>query len=127
MSGADIAAEIAAAIAEAGSEVGSGSPLTGHIIRRSGADESTYPPTPGSLTSYSCTLLLSEYSLRDRQGANITARDLRALISPDAASDPRIGDRLQFQGKEYSIINVDAVNPGGTILMWECQVRRGED
>ncbi|MGI3168400.1 hypothetical protein ACRARG_04560 [Pseudooceanicola sp. C21-150M6] len=127
MSGADIAAEVAAAIAEAGAEVGNGAPRTGTITRTTGADETTYPPTPGSTTDYACTLILSEYSARDRDGAQITARDVKAMIAPDAETDPRNGDTLTVAGKVFSIVNVDAMQPGGVVLYWECQCRKGED
>lgn len=116
MSGADIAAEVAAAIAEAGAEVGNGSPLTGVIIR------------PGNVAAaeFACTLVLGQYSARDRDGTNITARDVKATISPDAETDPRNGDLLRVQGRTYSIVHVDAVQPGGVVLMWKCQVRSGD-
>lgn len=117
------AARVSAGLARAGAAVGSGSALTGAILRTSGADESTYPPTLGSETSYACTVVLSNYAARDRDGTNITARDVRALIAADAETDPRNGDRLQVAGETYSIQNVDAVRPGGTVLMWECQAR----
>ncbi|WP_300440368.1 hypothetical protein [uncultured Mameliella sp.] len=126
MSGAEIAAEVAAAIAEAGAETGSGSALAGTIIRTSGADESTYPPTPGSDTSYACTVVLTNYSARDRDGTQITARDVKALIAPDAETDPRNGDRLTVAGQTLHVVNVEAVKPGGVVLMWECQCRSAD-
>ena len=126
MSGADIAAEVAAAIGEAGAETGNGSPLTGQIVRTIGADESTYPPTPGSATPYACTLLLSAYSVRERAMAHIGESDVKAMISPDVETDPRIGDDLTVGGKIYSIINVETVQPGGDVLLWKCQVRSGD-
>lgn len=125
MSGAEIAAEVAAAIAEAGAETGAGVALAGIIQRVSGADESTYPPTPGATQDFACTLILSEYSARDRDGTNILASDLKAMISPDAETDPRIGDKLSVSGSVYSIVNVDPLQPGGVVLMWEAQVRSG--
>lgn len=127
MSGATIAAEVAAGIAEAGAETGSGSALTGSILRVSGAVESTYPPTLGTETAYACTLMLSNYRASDRDGTNITARDVKALIAPDAATDPRNGDRLTVGNETYSIVNVEAVKPGGVVLMWKCQVRSEDD
>lgn len=123
MSGVELASEIAAAIAEAGSDVGSGTPLVGQIVRISGADETTYPPTAGSETSYDCTLVLSEYSAMDRDGTNITTRDVKVLIASDAETDPRNGDRLEVSGNTYELVNVIPVMPGGTVLLWRCQAR----
>ncbi|MCT4369107.1 hypothetical protein CLG85_001615 [Yangia mangrovi] len=127
MSGADIAAEVAAAIAEAGAETGGGVPLVGTITRVTGADETTYPPTPGGATDYACTVVLDQYSARDREGTQIAAQDVKAMIAPDAETDPRNGDALTVAGKTFSIVNVDAIQPGGVVLYWECQARKGED
>lgn len=122
MSGAEIAAEVAAGIAEAGTETGAG-PRAGTIIRTSGADETTYPPTAGTDAEYACTLVLTNYSARDRDGTQVTARDVKALIAPDAETDPRNGDRLEVSGRTFHLVNVDAVQPGGVVLMWRCQAR----
>ena len=126
MSGAGIATEVAAAIAEAGAEVGLGVPLSGAIIRTTGADESVYPPVAGSSTEYACNLILSQYSARDRDGTNITTRDVKAMISPDAATEPLNGDRLRVQGITYSVVNVMPYRPGGVVLYYICQVRAGQ-
>lgn len=123
MSGADIAAEASAAIREAGAEVGTGVPLTGQIIRRGLADESTSPPTPGGEVSHSLDLILWEYSAHDRDGTNITERDVRAMIAADAETDPRNGDSLIVQGRTYSVMNVKPYQPGGVVLYWICQIR----
>lgn len=126
MSGMEIASEVAAAIAEAGAEVGSGSPLAGAIIRAVGADETVYPPVAGTDQEFACTVLLSNYTARDRDGTQVTARDVRVTISPDAGTDPRNGDRLRVGGVIYSIEEVMAVQPGGVVLMWKCRARRGD-
>lgn len=123
MAGTDIQARVNAGIARAGVRTGSGAALTGTINRTSGADESTYPPTPGTVTNYACTLVLVEYSARDRDGTQITARDSKALIAPDAETDPRNGDTLTVAGRTYSIVDVQTIQPGGVALLYECQVR----
>lgn len=123
MSGADIAAEVAAGIKDAAKETGNGIALAGTILRTTGADETTYPPTKGTETEYACNVVLATYSARDRDGTQITARDVRALISPDAEADPRNGDRLRVGGETFDVVNVDAVKPGGVVLMWKAQLR----
>lgn len=126
MTGSAIAAKVKAGIARAGKRTGDGAPLTGSIIRTTGADESTYPPTPGSTTPYACTLLLSNYNAKERDGTLITERDAKATIAADAETDPRIGDKLSVGGKTYSIMAVEALQPGGVVLMWKCQIRSGD-
>lgn len=124
MSGSEIAAEVAEAIARAGAEVGNGTALTGTIIRTSGADESTYPPTLGSDNEYACTLIMMDYEDRDRDGTQITASDAKAMIAADAETDPRNGDKLRVLGKTFSVVNVVPEQPGGVVLYWMAQIRR---
>lgn len=126
MIGTDIAEEVAAAIAEAGAETGDGAPLRGAIVRLTPADESTYPPAPMAEAEHACTLIFGRYGARDRDGTNITERDVKVMISPDAETDPRNGDKLRVGSETYSLIDVQAVKPGGTVLMWACQARSGE-
>jgi hypothetical protein len=120
--GSDIAAEVSAAIAEAGAATGDG-PLFATISRPGIADETTYPVTPAAATTHTCTVVLTEYSDRDRNGTNIRVGDIKALIAPDAESDPRNGDSLIVGGKTYKMVNVMAVKPGGIVLLWEVQCR----
>ena len=98
---------------------------TGAIVRTSGADETTYPPTPGSETSHACKLALMDYRTSDRDGTNITARDVKAYIAPDAGVAPQIGDALTTGGLRFHIVNVNPLQPAGTVVFWECQVRSG--
>jgi hypothetical protein len=126
MSGSEIAAEVSLAIAEAGAEIGDGTPLSGTILRTTGADESTYPPTPGTTQEYTCKMILTDYSARDRDGTNITDRDVKAMIAADAETAPQNGDRLRVSGRTYSFVNVMPYQPGGTVLFYNAQVRAGE-
>jgi len=120
--GSDIAAEVSTAIAEAGAATGDGS-LTGTISRPGAANEAVYPVTPVSATDFNCTLVLTDYNARDRDGTNIRVGDIKALIAPDAPTDPRNGDSLTVAGKTYKMIEVKAVKPGGVVLVWEVQCR----
>ena len=110
---------------ELGNEFGTG-PLVGVIIRTTGADESAYPPIPGTETEYACTVILTNYSIQDRDGTQITARDIMVLIAPDAETTPQNGDKLRVNGETFHIVNVDTVQPGGVALMWECQAKKGD-
>ncbi|MEM1371473.1 MAG: hypothetical protein AAGG72_04490 [Pseudomonadota bacterium] len=128
MSGAALAADVSALIAAESADLNDGTPLTGQILRQPTATVTTYPPpAPGDPDSYNCTVIITQYSARDRDGTQITARDVKALIAADAETDPRNGDRLVVGGKTYSIVNVDTIQPGGVPLLYKCQARRGED
>lgn len=129
-----IALEVAAALDEATSEVGNGTPLQGTLTRTTGADETTYPPTPGQTLAYIGTVMLSQFSTRDRDGTNIKASDLKALITPlgftrtDAPAgsiDPENGDKLQIDGATYSLVQVWPYKPGGDVLYFIGQARAG--
>lgn len=93
------------------------------ILRPSGADLSTYPPIPGVETSFACKVVLGGFSARDRNGTPTTDLDLQAIVAPDASTDPRTGDRLSIQGTTYEVIGVETIQPGGTPLLYVCQIR----
>lgn len=122
MSGPEIAAEVAAAIIEAAEATGSGA-LTGTITRAGTIDDSTHPPTVGAPVDYACTLLWDTYSAYARATDAVKADDVRAYVSPDAETAPRIGDKLTEGGKTFHIVNVSTLRPGGTALLYECQCR----
>lgn len=125
MSGADIAAEVSEAIRLVTAEVGNGTPLAGEIIRTTPGDETVYPPAAPTEATFTCNLMLSEYSARDRVGTDITVTDLRAVITADSQTDPRNGDVLKVAGIEYGLTNVSPYQPGGTVLYWTATARRG--
>lgn len=109
-----------------------GNPLTGTITRTTGADETTYPPTPGTSKNYSFSGLMFRYTVDDMRGTDITARDVRVMVSyPVKAVDgeeivPLNGDTLSIAGVKYQIADVMAEGPGGVPLFWYCQCRAGD-
>ncbi len=119
MSGAEALADIKAARLEAGAEAAV-------IIRTSGANETTYPPTAGTESEYGCWVNFSSYSARDRDGTQITARDVKVMVWPDAETDPRNGDRLKVAGQTFHLVNVDQMRWDGVALMWEAQARAAD-
>jgi hypothetical protein len=109
-----------------------GSVLRATITRTTGADESTYPPTPGTEREYTAEVLFSNYSASDRSGTEITARDTRLLVSapmttPDGeTAEPSNGDTITVGGRKYHAVSVDSIQPGGLALMWEIQARSAD-
>lgn len=56
----------------------------------------------------------------------IQAGDRRALVAADGLSvAPEPADRLTIAGAIWSIVTVTPTDPGGTAVVYECQVRRG--
>lgn len=106
-----------------------GQPLTASITRTTGADESTYPPTPGTPKTYTFSAGLAGYTDRDRAGTNILASDVKVLVtrplvaSDDSETTPLNGDKMTVSGVEYSVVSVRAVMFGGYPVLWVCQCR----
>lgn len=109
-----------------------GLPLSGQVTRVTGANETTYPPTPGSEKDYHFSGLVFRYSLDDMRGTDITARDVRVMVTvPLRAADgsttePSNGDTLTIAGQRYHIVDVMREGPGGAPLFWYCQCRSGD-
>ena len=133
MSGAEIAAQVAAAMGEAGAETGNGEPLIAYMIRSTGAVETVYPPVPGEDVSYSTTALVSNYSARDRDGTQITARDVKLMLAVPLAdsegneTEPKNGDTIALSdARVLHVVDVKSLQPGGVVLYWVCQARSGD-
>ena len=81
--------------------------------------------TGGSTTDYPVRLVLGDYTARERSGSNVGATDKRAYISTEGLPDdlePRADDELVVGGDAHAIVSLTAVNPGGTVLLYEAQV-----
>jgi len=133
VSGAEVASRIRDGLLRATRSLSSDdSELTGSISRKTGADETVYPPTPGTEKSYTFVCALGDATEEDFQGSEITSRDVRVIVSrPVVASDgeetePRNGDRMTVSGVEYSVVSVRATNFGGYDMMWSCQCRQAD-
>lgn len=133
MSGADIAAEIAAAIAEATAEIGNGTPLVATITRPGEDDVSDFPNiVKGTPTDFRCVAMVDRYSAFDRQGTNITERDVKLILTVPLAdsagnvTEPQNGDTVALSdGRILHVKAVDPLQPGGVVLQWECQANSG--
>lgn len=112
-----------------GAERTAGQELVATIERMSGADETTYPPVPGTAVEYTSTALLSWYSTDERDGANIRSEDVKILLSwplVDSAgntTEPQVSDWVTVAGATYDVVDVMALRPGGSVLMWSVQGR----
>lgn len=125
-----IAAEVADALRSVGS-TDAGYPGAIRRVEVSGGD----PFDPGSgtetVTYHDCTLVVTDYSLREREASSIGAGDKKVLIGADVAVEPTNNDRLVIGmtaaeaagqlGRE--IVRVMPVAPAGVAVMFSCQVR----
>lgn len=98
------------------------------IRRSSTTGGSAHDPSSGTTTTtdHACTLVLLEYTERERDGTLIQARDKKVLLSTEGLTiEPAASDLLVIGDNEYSIVNVDPLRPkpGGTTVMWTVQAR----
>lgn len=84
-------------------------------------------PTIGDPGAIACTLVETDYNLREIDGTNILATDKRIIIKADPAISEIIPSATQvtYAGKTSPIIGpVKPLNPAGiAALIWTAQVR----
>lgn len=107
---------------------------TGAIRRTTMTGGDPWNPTPET-NDYPCKLVVTEYSLKERESSLVEQNDRKALIStegvsipalpdnPASVDAPTVADRLVIGGNVLSIIHVEPLNPGGTVVMWTAQAR----
>jgi len=96
----------------------------GTFVRPGEADEGVYPPIPGEPTYHAAKVAVVDYTSEDRDGTNIQANDLRALVSVEGLSiTPDNGDSLTVAGKTFSVVRVVPLAPDGVARFYDVQVR----
>jgi hypothetical protein len=94
-------------------------------IRRSGAGAGEPWGPAGSTVDHRCTFVITEYTVRERDGTLIKQQDKRALISVVGLSiQLETSDKLMVGGVPHEIVNFDAIAPAGTTVVYDAQVRR---
>ena len=78
-------------------------------------------PTPGTPTDYTVKLVETGYSLTNRDATLIERGDKMLLI--EAAVEPALEDSITVDGSVLRLIDVQPLNPGGVVLLYEAQAR----
>jgi hypothetical protein len=95
-----------------------------HTIRTAG----TYDPATGLITvtetTQSATAALFDYGTKDIDGTLIVMGDKRALIAANITTMPKPDDTLTVGSVVWTIKQVNELNPAGTSVMYEAQVRK---
>lgn len=99
-----------------------GNPIT--LIKRSG--EPVYNPDTDEYEQQEQTFkgyaIQSTYSGRMIDGTNIKMGDVKFMTSID--EEPMVNDKLNYMGKEYTIISVSQINPNGEkVIYYDIQGR----
>lgn len=90
-----------------------------------------YDPATGSATvttaDHAGTGVLLDYKLVNSgqmlENSMVQAGDKKLLLAPDIAATPEPDDLVIAQGT-WRIVNVKAVNPAGTVVLYELQLRK---
>lgn len=90
------------------------------------AGDDPFDPGTETDTAYTVKGVLLDYDDRAMDGTIIRVGDRRAYIAASGlAVTPRIGDALTAVSEVYSVVNAKPLNPAGTAVVHELQVRRG--
>jgi len=84
-----------------------------------------YDPGEPSPDDYAATFAVLDFNGREIDGSRVLATDKKILLANGAlAIQPTLSDKLVIGDVEHSIINIETLAPGGTVVMWTLQVRR---
>ena len=95
-------------------------------VRRTPQTGTAYNPTDGAPVDHPVTFVVTEFSAREIDGTRVLASDKKALVAVGALSiTPGTADLLlDPEVPGYKIVKVDPLNPGGTVVVYQMQVRR---
>lgn len=80
-------------------------------------------------TTYTASAVLLDYKGKDSgnlRDSMIEINDKKLLVSPVGLTEtPNANDKVTIGGVVWNVINVKSLNPAGTVVLYECQVRIG--
>ena len=87
-------------------------------------EERTGPPHAPVVTQVEHPVVLVEtgYSLTNRSETLVQAGDKVGIIST-AGEAPQLDDVLRLDGADYRFVDLQPLNPGGLVLLFEFQAR----
>lgn len=72
---------------------------------------------------YTTKAVRSQWKLSDIDGTNIRANDIRLLVSPSLATEPKIGDTIVFDSMRLTVVNSRPVKPALVVCLHDVQCR----
>jgi hypothetical protein len=96
------------------------------LLRQITKSGTAYSKTATTTVDHPVSLVITEYDVRLIDGVRILASDRKALVAVGSLTvEPTPADHLvDAAGAVYKIVNIQPINPGGTVVMWEVQARR---
>jgi hypothetical protein len=89
----------------------------------------TYDPnnSTASVTpvTQSVTAVAFPYPAKLVDGTMVQVGDFQAFVAPSGVTTaPQAADKFTYLGVVYTVINVKVLNPAGTVILYEMQVRK---
>ena len=101
-----------------------GQPVTVMREVQGGYDPTRGEVIPSSAEGYTGHGAAMSYANRDIDGTLILRGDVRVLLSPDAAFEPKPGDKVTLADTTVlTVINSRATKPAGMAVLFEVQCR----
>jgi hypothetical protein len=100
--------------------------VTGAIRRSVTTGGDSWNPGSGTtvITDYPAIMVVTNYAQADINGTVIQNTDRKVLVSTSGLTIvPTTGDVLVVDGQTLSVIGVNPLKPGGTLLLYEIQGR----
>lgn len=97
------------------------------LIRPSatGFDPETGAYAAGTSTEYEVVGISTKFSRKEIDGTFVQAADQKVLLAADTISTvPTVSDLLKIGEETWSILQVQEVSPGGTVLLYTLQIRK---
>jgi len=69
-----------------------------------------------------CVGVLARYASHLIDGTDILSQDRKIIMAADQV-EPKVDDKVRVGGKTYSVINVNKIDPGSIVLVYELQAR----
>lgn len=93
-------------------------------LRRITSTGPDYDPVQTS-EDFACSLVDLDQSQAHVGDTLIQRGDRMVYLSTEGLSiAPTLADRLLIGGTEHSIVDIQPLSPGGTVVFWQLQVRR---
>lgn len=64
-----------------------------------------------------------DYKSSEIDGTLIQRGDKKLLISVTGITEPKLNDSVTIGAKTYVIKSINEINPAGTVVMYQCQIR----
>lgn len=95
-----------------------------HTIRVAGSYDYATGAVTVTETTQTVSAVMVKYSSNEIDGMLVLSSDRKALIAASGITKPSVDDVLTISGVAWTVKSVDELNPGGTALTYECQVRK---